>query len=335
MTDFIQYWSTFRALLAGLNPYDPAVQLSIQQTINPLISVPMMSWNPPWLSILLAPVLMLPYEYSLFVWRILTVIFFLLSAILMLETYKSREKYYFLFCIPLVAIYESYLLGQLGGLLSLSVALLFYGTLKRSTCSSVLGCLIASLKPHLFVVYCFVIFTRKEFWRVGLISLTTVLAVALSAELIFPNSILLWLQSLLYPTTSIATFETWASASIAGMVISLLNFKLPAYVYMLIGIVLGRFFIREITPLSLSILFSISYMFSGYGWVFDQVLFAPFRLIALQFGFIPILFVDALGMYSRFYLFKYQHEFFWYALLQILVCFWLINRSSKKILGRS
>ena len=66
--DFIQYWSAYRALRMGANPYDGLVLHPIEQAAGQAPDATIFMWNPPWTVLLMAPVLELPFEMACLAW---------------------------------------------------------------------------------------------------------------------------------------------------------------------------------------------------------------------------------------------------------------------------
>lgn len=331
MTDFIQYWSSFRAILDGLNPYDPVVQLAIQQSVDPSITTPMMSWNPPWAFFFMSPVLILPYENALLAWRVISGILFLSSILVLDKSFKNSKAPQLLLAIPLCTMFETFVLGQLGGVITLAASLLFSGVVLKRNWMIVFGALLASVKPHIFLIFCIFLFFRKEYVKSFFVS--SLLLIFLCLLIFVSNdSLNQWVIATMNPSQSVINFQSWKPASVSHLVNSFWGLRLPFLFYTALGLSLSIILIRRINPFSLGILLVISYLFSGYGWVFDQGVFAPLRLIALQFGFIPILILETLSFIARFEILEFQHEFVWYALIQVLVCVYLYKRGSHRII---
>ena len=66
--DFIQYWSAASLLIDGKDPYDPGLLLKVQQDLGRTQPQPLRMWNPPWLLIVLLPVLSFDFGLSTAVW---------------------------------------------------------------------------------------------------------------------------------------------------------------------------------------------------------------------------------------------------------------------------
>ena len=66
--DFIEYWSAGQLWLEGLNPYDPALLFPIQKELSFDESAPLMMWNPPWIFLLLAPLLSFSFASAAALW---------------------------------------------------------------------------------------------------------------------------------------------------------------------------------------------------------------------------------------------------------------------------
>ena len=328
MIDFIQYWASFRAFQLGLNPYDPSVMLTLEQQAFPDAVTPMMSWNPPWVSFLMGPIVSLPYDQALLIWRILTVALFLLSVFILSSALNLNTKRTFVFALPFLAISETMVLGQLGGVIALASSLLFIGVLQKRIPLIVAGCILASCKPHLFLVFCGVVFIHKEYWRAFLFSLISVCVIGMISEWYAPGSFLQWISAMQNPPAGVVNVILWKPASFVQVVNDLFGVQTPRLLFSACAIVLFFPFINLNRATSLGSLLALSYLFSGYGWVFDQALIAPLRILAISLGgALPLLLVEGAGIASRYFVFHFQHELVWYAIIQVATCWYVISRA--------
>ena len=69
--DFIQYWSAFRAVMDGANPYDPEVLRGVQLLVGhdgAVAVLPIMMWTPPWILVVLSPILWVGFSTAALLW---------------------------------------------------------------------------------------------------------------------------------------------------------------------------------------------------------------------------------------------------------------------------
>ncbi|NDC36940.1 MAG: hypothetical protein EBZ48_02685 [Proteobacteria bacterium] len=91
-TDFLQYWTAFQLVQQGQNPYDPQLMLALQKSLGLTAELPVMMWNPPWLLLLLSPVLHLELSTALAAWRIISLLLSIASCLLLLRSINSKHR---------------------------------------------------------------------------------------------------------------------------------------------------------------------------------------------------------------------------------------------------
>ncbi len=152
-SDFIEYWSAFQLWIKQLNPYLGSNMLSIQRdTVGS--EIPLMMWNPPWILILLSPILALPYNSALIIWNLLNLLFVWASVELLAKVFSLNNlKIVSLVLILLLLPTRSSLnLGQLGTLLLFGSSLFLWGKTTQRNLVAGIGIAICSVKPHLFAL---------------------------------------------------------------------------------------------------------------------------------------------------------------------------------------
>jgi hypothetical protein len=80
--DFIEYWSAGQFLREGHNPTDSAALHELQQALGRVGHTPLTMWNPPWLLVLLYPLLLLPFPVAVTVWLGLSLVILLGCTVL-------------------------------------------------------------------------------------------------------------------------------------------------------------------------------------------------------------------------------------------------------------
>ena len=63
-----QYWAAFQAMLSGASPYDAVTVGRLQQALGFDGGAQWVSFNPPWLFVLMAPVLWWGFDVSVIAW---------------------------------------------------------------------------------------------------------------------------------------------------------------------------------------------------------------------------------------------------------------------------
>jgi hypothetical protein len=153
--DFIQYWSAWRLLASGQNPYDAALLHEIQETIAPQSLTLTYSWNPPWTYTLLAPFLALPFSIAARAWLLSQV------AILLFIAWKAPKALNIgslgtvgSACAVLLFLPSLYSIryGQLGTLFALSVISFLLAIHGRRFGMAGLSLIPLTVKPHLFLL---------------------------------------------------------------------------------------------------------------------------------------------------------------------------------------
>ena len=66
--DFVEYWAAARLVLAGQNPYDPALLLPLQVAAGRDTADAVMMWNPPWALAAVLPLGLLPAREAQLLW---------------------------------------------------------------------------------------------------------------------------------------------------------------------------------------------------------------------------------------------------------------------------
>ena len=221
--DFIEYWTAFQIALEGRNPYDTAAMLDLQRTLNPGAATPLMMWNPPWLLVLFAPVLTLPFEMAARMFAITEMIFWCASTLLILNSLESRIRPPMAAAGALIFV-PAWTCIQLG---QISLFLLFCASLAlwawRSERLILAGAALAvcSLKPHLVLLpaFAFVWWSiRGRRWN-GLVAAALTLALlAVTSRLSLPSAFAGWLETVLgqREITGVIHPKHWQVATLVG-----------------------------------------------------------------------------------------------------------------------
>lgn len=85
--DFPAYWSASYLLLRGENFGDPTRLLEIEKTLTTWPETyPMVTWNPPWLLVVLLPYTFVPFERAAWWWMLTNITLVSLSAVMLWQT---------------------------------------------------------------------------------------------------------------------------------------------------------------------------------------------------------------------------------------------------------
>ena len=77
--DFIQYWTAFQLHLNGLDCFDPKAVFELQKELAWKELRPLVMWNPPWILVLLSPIMFFDFILSAKLFLILNIVLLFLS----------------------------------------------------------------------------------------------------------------------------------------------------------------------------------------------------------------------------------------------------------------
>lgn len=240
--DFIEYWSAFQLLLAGKDIYSPQEMLAVQsQILQVQDQTPLMMWNPPWLLLLMFPILVFDYHTSLTIWTLLNIALAVFSAILISKALRFSRCEMFLGLGLLLALHPVVFcitLGQVSLLLLTGTSLLFYGLQeKNSTAHNNLpyqslalwaGLILLSIKPHVLYLILFVVaanaITKHNIRHLHIIAFAIATVLVLSI-FILPADLATWFQQLTPGTRpkNVPSIYEWAVPTLIGTARELLN----------------------------------------------------------------------------------------------------------------
>lgn len=290
--DYIEYYSAFKLFISEKNPYDALELLKIQQSLGRDVPKPLMMWNPPWLLLLMAPVLFFPFVFSNLLWLATNVALVVLALHLYCITDDRRlpeNKALLFFALFLFFPFiNCLLLGQVGCVLTLLISILYYGLKKENDLLVGLSWFFLSVKPHLFIflsVYLFFLVVKSRRYKIVLYALLSLFSGLLITTFINDQALWYW-------------FEAHVSGVNIGEVARVDNHKTTTLVYVIqtvlyrmnYGIHNWPFIAVPLVPLMCYILYIwnkssknlissqqfnfsliISFMFSPFAWIFDFV----------------------------------------------------------------
>lgn len=293
--DYIQYWSAFHLAWEGANPYDGVLLHQYQLTVGQDSARTIFMWNPPWLLVLLGPVLALPFGLSALVWLVLTgVILFVIACMFTHSSsgFGSRRNgrprlleavAAALFFYP---VWENILWGQTGVYLALWIALFYWAAQLRRDLLAGLALVPLTIKPHLFYLLVPVFgvwLVRERRFKIAAAAAVGFGALFGATALLFPGAVADWFALWTRPPhgPGVVTSAEWTTCSIASWLRVLLSDggtlppTWPMSIVPLVTLVLtaGYLAARRITP-SLERhffpLLAISIVTGPYGWLYDQ-----------------------------------------------------------------
>ena len=342
--DFIEYWSAYRVLASGQNPYIPANLMAVQATLGAK-GEPLMMWNPPWLLSVMIPVVSLPFEQAALAWALVCLALYSVSLVLVYFSTRPNLKSLNLGLITALITFEPLLqslrIGQIAPVFAFSIGFFTYAI---SRCWYVLaGASLALLtfKPHLF----YLLFVTTVLWvfRTKNLRLASGFLLGMASLILpilyqSPESISWWLASLTDRQQLIGAVDVkaWVGSNISGALRAFLpgemgstvahqaQWLIPAIFVLTVGVLSLR---RRLSsdPLNwLQWIVPLSIITSPFGWIFDQVAAAPaLILLAIRSSacgdarfkaYIPwvlvgLNFVTDTLMGS---VILYQHQLFWF-----------------------
>jgi hypothetical protein len=359
MLDFKEYWSAFQILQTGNNPYDPHVMLMYQKTAFDT-EIPLMMWNPPWILVLLAPVLALDFQSAARAWFVIQVLFFAVSLILVLSVNKENlpsrhaggDRFLLYVCIPgliFSPVFNSLFYGQIGCLLLLGVSLVYYGVFRSSPVSFGAGVLLLSVKPHLFILLGVALLwwiLRKGKYSFVYVSALFVVTFMFITFALSPRLLGWWVDSILIQDHEIVPgIFQWIGSNFGGALrhyvhpdFVYVNFLMPLFASIIFLILALKGYLKNIDwRTAFPCLLILSVYLAPFGWFFDQsvllivhvsVILNAYRLNSRMILVACLLLQILSHLYLQLYM-EYLVEMFWYA--PLLFILWLVSEQRKQV----
>jgi len=289
--DFIQYWAAWRLLTSGQNPYDASVMHQEQMTIGQDPNVTIMMWNPPWVPLLISPVLELPFEAAALCWFLcnMGLIGLVIAVIPSVLGYDVQKPWVYGLGVFFLPIIECLKLGQLSLLHSFGFILFLWCVKYQRYFWGGFAALLMSVKPHIYLILSVPMF----FWfhQIGLRKARlfvfggalSLLLAAIAVSAIEPRAIGWWLQGLKSEELGLGVIPVrlWRTATLTTQLRTLLEPLVgyipdwPLWVVPFFGLMTTSlaFWSRScridwsaISP----VIICVSFVFASYGWFFDQ-----------------------------------------------------------------
>lgn len=277
--DFVAYWSASHLLSKGENPYDLATLLSVERAIGWTEEYPFVSWNPPWLHVLLLPYALLPFSTAASLWLITNIALIYICSISLWRLLSAHERQRVWWVAPLVAfafaptlvtltrgqVDTLVLLGIVGAVLSIAQGRDYVGGFML---------FLTTIKPHLvylFLPVAFLWLAIERRWKSFITFGVSLLAAVSFLFWRLPS----WLDSYLTVVRS-SSLLRWETPTIGGIVRHYLGTDLARYLgFIVLPVVLcllilnkQKLDIRRTT----SIILLVSLPTSIFGWAYDQII---------------------------------------------------------------
>ncbi|QVL33718.1 DUF2029 domain-containing protein [Telmatocola sphagniphila] len=148
--DTIEYWGAAKLLIAGQNPYDPALLLQTEQTQDPRLGKAVMLWNPPWSLAWITPLGYLPFKFAVLLWMIGILIAIFWSTYLLSRQYVPVPPLW----LPLLFAPSYFLLawGQFTGLVLLGLSAFVWAMRREKPYLAGIAFSLTAIKPHLLLL---------------------------------------------------------------------------------------------------------------------------------------------------------------------------------------
>lgn len=289
--DFVAYWSAFEVALDGGNPYDERELASSQQRISlEDLDEAQRFWNPPWTLVLMAPVLVLPFDVAVASWFVVGIAAASASVWAAWHLWGLSRR-----PLPPVALVGSLLFIpvleslRLGQLSTVATATVLGGSLALHHRSDVLAGVLFGLvavKPHTFLLVLFVVFVhvlRARRWGVAAGAVGSTAALAAASAALVPGAFSSWDPVAGAPTHwHTATLVGWLRAALAG---SDGAPTWPLLVVPALALVATLPWAWRRAPefdvQAVPTLLALSYLVAPYAWIFDAAALIPIQVLVL------------------------------------------------------
>ncbi len=278
-SDFIQYWSAAAILIDGRDPYDPGLLLDVQRDLGRTQPQPLRMWNPPWLLIVLLPVLSFDFGLSTGLWLTLNLGIILFSGTLIWRYFGGPTgSGLTLAWITSVSFFPFLLcwgVGQTSCLILLGVVLFLWSEKLESSWLGAAGLILVSTKPqnaYLFCLLVAVLVVRERNWKLPAASAVLLGVATGTLTLLRPPWVADYLRALERPPLY------WATPTVGGILREYFSIQssavqyLPPLVTAFVALLLISRGSKVVWRSNISLVLLVSSLTSPFGWSYDQVL---------------------------------------------------------------
>lgn len=226
--DFVQYWSAWQLLRRGMNPYDGKLLNAVQSSIGQLPGVTVMMWNPPWVPVLFAPLLELPFQVSALTWFVSNLWLLLMIALFtpLALGYSNIPMWVYCVGVCFLPLIDCLQLGQLSLTYTAGFVLFLYCIrCERHLLAGAFVSLLMS-KPHLFFLCVIpgILWMLRLSARQALLFLLGVCVVSgplFAITLAYcPEALIWWIEGMANPTNGygVVAVREWKTATLATFI---------------------------------------------------------------------------------------------------------------------
>ncbi|MBP9837113.1 MAG: DUF2029 domain-containing protein [Proteobacteria bacterium] len=349
--DFIEYYSAHTLYERSENPYDANKLFEEQQRLGQHDSRPLMMWNPPWIFVVLKPVLIWNFSQAIKIWLVINFALGVSSLFLIWNTYSNKKEDLFLGALALcifLPFFFNIKLGQLGAFLCFLLCLYLWAFKNGHKFLTALSFFLFTLKPHIFFLHAiyllYYLHKTKDYKLLSNIVLVGVIFISLT-YLDNPSAISFWLRSFSENTSNplVINVESWQTATVVNLLRNIVSALTGNFSPVLLVLVPGisaiaflYFLIRRGGSFNyianFPTLVLLNYLASPYGWIFDQMILLV-SVLAILFqmnkeqelrdktskAFVIVLFVI---LNLIFYIYpKFHNQYVWYAVSLAIIYF--------------
>lgn len=286
--DFVAYWAAFDIASDGRSPYDLGEIWSVQAPLRlDALDEAQPFLNPPWLLVVLAPVLGLPFVLASAVWFVVNlgagVAIAWIGWRILQPDGSAPPPLALAGSLLFLPFLETLMLGQLSALVALVALAAVHQLLRgRDVAAGVLLGLL-SCKPQtlLILLLCLgvhVLWTRR--WRLAGSALATVLALVAAARLFFPTAVTAW-----DPVDGAPTYLFTASPAAWIRSVFEAGGDVPEWPILLVpavglaAAVPWAWRHRDDPAHRLISVLAVSYLVAPYAWIFDATVLLPLQTV--------------------------------------------------------
>jgi hypothetical protein len=290
------------------NPYDAVRLLAVEQAAGRTDSVPLMMWNPPWLLVVMQPVLRLPYGQAAAIWLATNIVLAVLACMLVVRGYRSDELvaadyipalFGLVVSVPLAMTMQ---LGQVSILLLFAMAVLYWSVRRRREIFTGFALALLTVKPHLFLLVAVIVtidMVQQKRWGVFLGAFAATAALLFATYLIDPTLFRDWAQAMSSTPAGAPAALVWRTPNVPNVVRAWLSqhTRVPGNLALTVVPVLGLIVAaawwswrgqRRALDAVLPGVLCWSVIMAPFGWTFDHVVLAVPQIIILVRAFTEV-----------------------------------------------